>query len=391
MSWLGVQPPAPFLWLFGKAQSGKTSIVRFLTGAGEAVVGAGFRPCTLFSRRYAFPSPETPLLWFVDTRGLGDPSYDPAQDIAELRSRAHVLLVTVRAMDHAQYEVIQHLQRIRRDLPRLPVVLIATCLHEAYPLQQHPVPHQAIPWDRVLEPSAPLDADLPAPALVPLFRSLRAQVERFQGLFDRFVAIDFTRREDGFADLWYGGEELKEVLLKLLPEGYRHALWSVERVRESLGLELASTTWPVIAYYAAAASAVAAVPVPGVDLVALPSLYAAMALHLSRLYQQPLSGARAAALLGALGAGWLARQLVQSVLKVVPVLGSAASGTVALVTTAALGKTLCWYFERLRSGSQPEAQELRTYYAEQLARIEQLWRGRPEATLSRTGAARRQG
>src|SRR6266540_6938782 len=37
---------APFIWLFGKVQSGKSSIVQRLTGATEAEIGEGFRPMT---------------------------------------------------------------------------------------------------------------------------------------------------------------------------------------------------------------------------------------------------------------------------------------------------------------------------------------------------------
>src|SRR5207245_4792870 len=50
--------PIPVIWLFGKTQSGKTSIIKYLTGADDAEVGEGFRPCTRFSREFQFPTPE---------------------------------------------------------------------------------------------------------------------------------------------------------------------------------------------------------------------------------------------------------------------------------------------------------------------------------------------
>src|ERR1700716_2135750 len=62
--------PVPVLWLFGKTQSGKTSIVHYLTGASEAEIGNGFRPCTRFLRTYDFPTAEAPLLSFLETRAL---------------------------------------------------------------------------------------------------------------------------------------------------------------------------------------------------------------------------------------------------------------------------------------------------------------------------------
>src|SRR5262245_40532344 len=106
------QVPVPVFWLFGKTQSGKTSIIRYLTGAADAEIGQGFRPCTRFSRLYQFPTPEAPLLTFLDTRGLDEPGYDPAEDLARFNSLAHLVIVTVKAMDHAQENVITHLRTI---------------------------------------------------------------------------------------------------------------------------------------------------------------------------------------------------------------------------------------------------------------------------------------
>src|SRR5262245_50746784 len=59
--------PVPIFWLFGRTQSGKTSVVRYLTGAADAEIGQGFRPCTRFSRLYQFPTADAPLLTFLDT------------------------------------------------------------------------------------------------------------------------------------------------------------------------------------------------------------------------------------------------------------------------------------------------------------------------------------
>src|SRR5439155_542056 len=52
--------PVPVFWLFGKTQTGKTSIIKYLTGADQAEIGRGFLPCTRFSRKYNFPSEEAP-------------------------------------------------------------------------------------------------------------------------------------------------------------------------------------------------------------------------------------------------------------------------------------------------------------------------------------------
>ncbi len=104
--------PVPVFWLFGKTQSGKTSIVKYLTGADRAEIGKGYQPCTRFSSLYQFPTPEAPLATFLDTRGLDEPGYDPAEDLARFNSEAHVVVVVVKVMDHAQENVFKHLQTL---------------------------------------------------------------------------------------------------------------------------------------------------------------------------------------------------------------------------------------------------------------------------------------
>src|SRR4051794_18507234 len=158
--------PVPVFWLFGKTQSGKTSLIKYLTGADEAEIGHGFQPCTRYSREYRFPTPEAPLLTFLDTRGLDEPGYDPVEDLARFQDAAHLVLVTVKALDHAQENVLRHLRTIRQAEPARPVVLVLTCLHEGYPQQQHPQPY---PFNDGLATAA---------ALEPLLRSLTEQQRR---------------------------------------------------------------------------------------------------------------------------------------------------------------------------------------------------------------------
>jgi hypothetical protein len=91
--------PLPTLWLLGKTGAGKSSIVRALTGEGE--VGSGFTPCTRTALAFDFPA-ETPVLRFLDTRGLGEVGYDPAEDLAEAERGSHMVLVVARLDDPVQ-------------------------------------------------------------------------------------------------------------------------------------------------------------------------------------------------------------------------------------------------------------------------------------------------
>src|SRR5580693_8524500 len=180
--------PIPCLWLLGETRSGKTSIIRYLTGAEDAEIGRGFRPQTRHSRLFSFPDAEVPVVQFLDTRGLGEAGYDASEDLAQFDARTHLLVVTVRATDQATEEVVQPLKQIRKANAERPVLLAVTCLHDAYPGQQHPNPD-------------PFDAsERPLPATIPedLKRCIQAQCDRFEGLFDRAVSIDLTPPSDGF-------------------------------------------------------------------------------------------------------------------------------------------------------------------------------------------------
>jgi uncharacterized protein (DUF697 family) len=354
--------PVPLLWLFGKTQSGKTSVVKFLTRADAAEIGQGFRPCTRFSRLYEFPTQEAPLLTFLDTRGLDEPGYDPSEDLARFDAQAHVVVVTVKTLDHAQENVANHLKTIRESRPSRPVLLVLTCLHEAYPQQQHPRPY---PYGTGKEDSAvPED----------LRRSIAAQQRRFDGLVDRTIPVDLTPVEEGFHEPEYGGEALKHALIECLPGAYRQTLVSLDEAMRELKDIYARHAIPIILSYSSLAATAGAIPVPWVDLFILPGIQTQMIHHLARFYGQPLSGGRFLELAGTLGMGILVRQAVREVAKLLPVAGSVAGGALAGASTFALGKAFCFYYSAVHEGHVPRPEELRRYYREQLAEAERLWR-----------------
>src|SRR5215470_6938316 len=142
--------PPPVIWLFGKVQSGKTSIIRALTGAERAHIGSGFTPCTRWAERYDFPNADVPLAVFLDTRGLGEAGYDPQEDFAAFQGEAQMLLVVVKAMDMALEHLLGALKTILQKKPSWPVVVAQTTLHQGYPADQHehvyPYPFATSSW-----------------------------------------------------------------------------------------------------------------------------------------------------------------------------------------------------------------------------------------------------
>jgi uncharacterized protein (DUF697 family) len=374
--------PVPVFWLFGKTQSGKTSLIKYLTGADDAEIGHGFKPCTRYSRRYQFPTADAPLLTFLDTRGMDEPGYDPTEDLAQFNDLAHVVVVTVKVLDHSQERMLDYLGRIRKSKANRPIVLVLTCLHEAYPQQQHPEPYPfAGPnSDLVNSSSATLNRDLaqegPDSKTLPesLLRSLKEQEQRFGGLVDRVVPVDLTRPEDGFSNPAYGGEQLKQVLLEVLPGALRRTLLSLDEVTRELQDLYARQALPRILGYSTLAATAGAIPIPWLDLLVLPGIQSRMIYHLARFYGQPLSATRFLEVASTLGLGMLFRQASREVVKFIPYVGSVAGGAVAGASTFALGKAFCYYYSAIHQGHVPQPDDLRRYYHEQLALAERAWR-----------------
>lgn len=361
--------PVPVFWLFGKTGSGKTSIIKYLTGAAEAEIGSGFQPQTKTSREYDFPTPENAVLRFLDTRGLGESRYDPADDIRAFHDTTHVMIVTVRVMDHALEDVIRPLREIRADRPDRPVVLALTTLHQAYPQRQHPAPD---PFEQELVPES-LHPDLR--------RSIEEQRQRFEGLVDRVVPIDLTKPHEGFDEPNFGGKRLEAALVELLPAAYRQTLLNLEEAMRPLRDLTERRAMPYIISYSTMAATVAAVPAPWVDIPAVMGIQSHLVYQLASIYGQKLRTELVMHMAGAVGGRLLTRLAVRAPLKLVPVLGHTANAAVAFMYTFALGKACCWYFSEIRAGHAPSQAELERIWSEQLNVAAALWKKRePEGT-----------
>ncbi len=360
---LVAQAPIPYLWLLGKTGSGKTSIIRCLTGAETAVIGKGFRPQTQHAELYSFPDDETPIVQFLDTRGIGEANYVPATDLAEFDERAHLVIVTVRATDQATDEIMRPLRQIRKANPQRPVLLAVTCLHDAYPGQQHPEPDPYDNSPRPLPESIPEDSQ----------RVLQAHYERFNGLFDRAVPIDLTPAAEGFAVPDFGGQRLKQAILDLLPSAYRQTLLQMEQLSNALGEMHQRRLMPVILAHSTLAATAAAVPIPWVDIPVVMAIQSHLTYRLARLNQQPLDAATLAHVSGAVGGRMAARMGIRAGLKFIPWVGAAVNAAAAFAFTYASGWVWNWYFLEVRKGHVPSPDELREMYRLELHKAMQLW------------------
>jgi uncharacterized protein (DUF697 family)/predicted GTPase len=352
--------PPPLLWMFGKTQSGKSSIIRFLTGVTDISIGLGFRPTTRQSTVYDFPTSDAPLLRFVDTRGLGEVKYDPAEDLARFNDETQLVIVTVRLTDMALEGILEPLRRIRSARPSRPVLLAVTTLHLAYPQKQHP----PYPFAETLEPEG-LDPDVR--------RLLDEQRKRFEGLVDAVVPIDLTRPEEGFEDATYGGQHLRDMLLKFLPNAYRQSILKLDEDLTELREMLVARALPSILRTSALAGTAGAVPVPLVDIPIVAGLQTRLVYKLANLYSQPHEAKRFLEAAGIIGVGVLGRVALKQVLKTIPWVGSVAGGAYSFGTTYAIGRAACWYYGEILSGHLPHPDEVRNVLSGAFESARNLW------------------
>jgi uncharacterized protein (DUF697 family) len=351
---------APVVWLLGKTGVGKSSVIAALTGASHAEVGNGFEPCTRSAQFYDFPA-DTPLIRFLDTRGLSEPGYEPAADIAWCQAQAHLVIVVMKAADPSQDEVLAALRTIRQIHPEWPVLVVQTGLHDLYgnPADHHPAEYV---FDNDGRPNQ-LE-------LVPrrLANALAFQRDLFKGLkgtAPRFVPVDFTQASDGFEQMEYGRQALIDAILEVAPTSVQRLIrLQLQQEKSGQPALLDQDLHMQILYWSAGSAAVGAAPVVG--LVTVPAAQAAMLAQLARRYGLSWEFKDLSALAGMLGLAMVANQgallAFRQLAKLGPwVIPLAAAQDYAV--TYALGRAACVYLGAQRDLSDATARQVRAAFA----------------------------
>ncbi|MGB8702448.1 MAG: GTPase [Thermosynechococcaceae cyanobacterium] len=345
--------PTTEVLLVGKAQTGKSSVIRALTGASADMIGQGFRPHTRHTQRYGYPTEDLPLLNFIDTVGLGEALQDPQAVTAELNGilssgssdglqAAQILLVTVKITDFATDSLHRLLQDLRRTHPQVPCLLAITCLHDLYP------------GSAVDHPSYP-------PHYPDVERAAAAIWSQFQDVCDRHILVDFTLEEDGFSPLYYGLEPFAEELAGLLPHAEAqvlHQLLDQAEVGTQIGTIYREAGRRYIAPFAIMAATLAAVPLPFATMPVLTALQVSLVTLLGRLYGQTLSPSQAGGVASAIAGGFLAQTIGRELVKFIPGFGSVVAASWAGAYTWALGEGACVYFGDLLGGKTPDPKQI---------------------------------
>lgn len=352
--------PVPVLWLLGKTQAGKSSIIHALTGDDKAEIGNGFQPCTRTASLYDYPA-EQPVVRFLDTRGLGEVAYQPDEDIRFCERQANLLVAVMKVADLRQEAVIEVVRTVRRRHPEWPVLLVQTGLHELYRSGEgHLQPYPYAQWPLLDSLDAP-------PDLLRALQSQRAWLDSLPGRGPaRAVAVDLTLPEDELPPAQYGLEALWEAIEEVLPLGLQHQLRGDAGVRDLY----ARAAHPHIVGYSLAAAGLGAVPV--VDLVAVSATQAKLLHTLAALYGHRWDRRTVGEFVSLLGAGvatgMAGQMLAKSVIKLIPGWGQTAGAVwgagVSGAVTYALGKSAAYFFAARNAGREADAERLRRVYDE---------------------------
>lgn len=340
--------------LIGKTQSGKSSIVRGLTGVSAEIVGQGFRPHTKHTNQYTYPNDDLPLLIFTDTVGLGEAQKNTDSIIQELTDKlqasnhqARVVILTVKINDFATETLAQVAQNLRQLSPKIPYLLVVTCLHEIYPSQSDD--HPAYP-----------------PNVEDINRAFNQLKEDFQGLYDDAILIDFTLEEDGYTPVFYGLETLRDSIAKQLPEAESVAIHQLleGETSEKIGNLYRDVARRYIWAFSVAAATLAAVPLPFATMPVLTTLQVSQITLLGKLYGQILTPSQAGGIVSAIAGGFLAQSIGRELIEFIPGLGSIIAASWAGAYTWALGEGACVYFGDLMGGKKPNPAQIQTVMQE---------------------------
>jgi len=327
----------PVIWLVGKTASGKTSIVQALTGDDKAHIGNGFEPCTSTAQFYDHPN-DAPVMRFLDTRGLGEPHYNPTEDLEQCQQVSHVALIIPRVDDPNQQVVVDALKQLVKLTSNTPILHIHSALHT-------------------------LNDDDLARAI----KHNRNQIASALGFETPQVHIDFTQPEDGFDDPYVGLDSLQSALVELIPKLAQ--VMSNEHVSDDESRLFSVNRKQVLGYAGAAA---ATDVVPAVGLVAVPSIQGKLLHTLAGSYGLTWDKKLITEFVAALGSGFLYRYVVSLLIrqlgKFVPVYGqsagAAAAASISFASTYALGRAACLYFYKRSTDQSVDPDLLREAFTQ---------------------------
>ncbi|MGB5446881.1 MAG: GTPase [Psychromonas sp.] len=331
----------PTLWLLGKTGAGKSSLIQAITGDSDVGIGNGFEPCTTTSQAYDYPK-ATPLLRFLDTRGLSEADYDPTEDLNVCSQQSHALLVIVKAEEPQQSDIIDALKKIKKQKSIQQILIIHTAVKQLSANQQS----KAVQYNQL-------------------------QFEKGWGDKIPYLEVDFALANGDT----FGIPALKHKLAELLPIIQEFSHQQQHANNEEVNFQKLKTE---ILWYAGAAGAADAIPAVG--LVAVPSIQAKMLHSLANQYGIDWNKQAVAEFIGTLGSGfafqYASRLGIRQLVKLIPAygqtIGSASAAVISFTSTFAIGRAACKYMYHKSKGETVSHKEMQAIYKDALSNIKEV-------------------
>jgi uncharacterized protein (DUF697 family)/GTP-binding protein EngB required for normal cell division len=342
-AWQQTEILLPTIWLLGKTGAGKSTIVQKLTGHSNAEIGNGFMPCTQASSYFDYPQ-KHPILRFLDTRGLGEVSYQADDDLAAMSRTSHSLLVVSRIRDGEQSTVVNALKQIRKSSKHIrtaSIIVVHTGANEI--LNEHD-----------------------------MLRAVEAKQKSIEAVWGKALdscIVDFSEIDGGEGLNDIGAEQLKEMISGKIPE---LRLWLGVQEHNDAEKNNFNRLRTNVLWYAGTAAASDTIPMFG--LVSVPAIQGKMLHSLAQKYGMVWNARNFSEFTAALGSSFAlryafnlaARQLGKLIPGYGQILGTACAVGVSYAGTYALGRAACSYLYHKKTGT-PVGDEVKTVYSDALS------------------------
>ena len=325
-------PALPKIWLLGKAGSGKSSIIKVITGDESIAIGDGYKPCTVETREVRFPRDE-PVLRFMDTMGVSGADCEAIGHVNSSASFSEVIVAVARMDDPAQGDLCEAVHGIR-NAPSGRSVIVA---HSHADAIANAVERDAA---RALNQRA-------------IERAFGKRLEMVEFSLADATAIECAR------------DSLLDVLETAVPDV---AFLIKGEERSNAERRDFDKVRHIVVRFALTAGAAGAVPVVGIP--ATTGILARMLIRIARCHEIELSREVFFGLASALGSGIFAElaflKLVRNTGTLIPGIGQTAGVAVAaagsFASTFAIGRAASYYMFRLKHGEKPSKGEIRNLY-----------------------------
>ena len=325
-------PALPAIWLLGKAGSGKSSIIRLMTGDGGIAVGNGYEPCTQETSEIRFPQDE-PVLRFMDTKGVCGAACEVVGQVNASAAAGDVIIAVARLDDPAQGDLCEAVDALLNARSRRSVIVAHSHGDTAGGAGERDAARA---------------------------KNQKA-IERAAGKRLDKITVSLADRA--------AAENARHRLLDVLETVVPDVAFLIKGEERSTAerMEFAKVRH-IVVRFALTAGAAGAVPVAG--MVATTGIMARMLVRIARSYEVELNREVLYGLASALGGGIFAKlallKLVRSTATLLPGIGQTAGIAVAaagaFASTFAVGRAASYYMFRLNNGKKPSKKEIRNIY-----------------------------